>query len=238
MNLDDRFSYLHYEITRAGGARRHPLNVSQLYAYTAIPREMKQFSRVNDTADTDHTIGSALRDLREARSISARELADTSGISAAMISRIESSQVSPSIATMRALSVALDVPLTSLFRDIVSERTDFTHVKKGSGVVSTRLMGEHSHHYINLASHRRRDLHFEAHLITLTPQKAQSPRYVGHGVLMIHVLKGTANYLYGKQELLLEEGDSLSIDTELTHGVTDVLTPEFVFLSVQAEARR
>lgn len=155
-----------------------------------------------------------------------------------MISRIENGQVSPSIATMSALSAALDVPLTSLFRDIVSERCDFTHVKKGSGVVSTRLKGEHSHHYINLASHRRRDLHFEAHLITFTAQDAEPPRYVGHGVLMIHVLKGKARYLYGKQDLLLEEGDSLSIDTELMHGVTDVLSPEFVFLSVQAETRR
>ncbi len=193
---------------------------------------------MTENENSDHTIGTALRDLREARSISARELATISDISAAMISRIESGQVSPSIATMSALSSALDVPLTSLFRDIVSERCDFTHVKNGSGVVSTRLKGDHSHHYINLASHRRRDLNFEAHLITFTPQDADPPRYVGHGVLMIHVLKGKAHYLYGKQDLLLEEGDSLSVDTELMHGVTDVLTPEFVFLSVQAEAGR
>ena len=187
---------------------------------------------------TDHLIGNAVRDLRETRSLSAKQLANISGISAAMISRIESGQVSPSISTMSALSRALDVPLTSLFRDIVSDRTDFTHVKKGSGIISTRLMGEHKHHYINLAAHRRRDLHFEAHLVTITPQDSAPPSYVGHGVLMIHVIKGRAHFNYGRQELLLEEGDSLSIDTELTHSVTKVLTPEFVFLSVQAEARR
>ncbi len=189
-------------------------------------------------SDSDPTIGNALRDLRETRAISARQLAEISGISAAMISRIESGQVSPSISTMSALSDALDVPLTSLFRDIVSERTDFTHVKKGAGIVSTRLMGDHMHHYINLAAHRRRDLNFEAHLVTITPQDNEPPRYVGHGVLLIHVFEGSAYYHYGKQKLLLEEGDSLSVDTELTHGVTHILTPKFVFLSVQAEARR
>lgn len=187
---------------------------------------------------SDHLIGNALRDLRENRSLAARQLAEISGISAAMISRIESGQVSPSISTMSALSSALDVPLTSLFRDIVSDRTDFTHVKKGSGIVSTRLMGDHMHNYINLAAHRRRDLNFEAHLVTITPQDSEPPSYVGHGVLMIHVIKGSAQFHYGRQKLLLEEGDSLSIDTELTHGVTKVLTPEFVFLSIQAEARR
>ncbi|MFK8080739.1 MAG: helix-turn-helix domain-containing protein [Granulosicoccus sp.] len=187
---------------------------------------------------SEHLIGNAVRDLRENRSLSARQLAEVSGISAAMISRIESGQVSPSIATMSALSAALEVPLTSLFRDIVSDRTDFTHVKKGSGVVSTRMMGDHVHHYINLAAHRRRDLNFEAHLVTITAQSCEPPSYVGHGVLLIHVIKGSAYFTYGRQNLLLEQGDSLSIDTELTHAVTKVLSPEFVFLSVQAEARR
>jgi len=165
------------------------------------------------TADTnDLTIGLALRDLRETNSLSARELADESGVSAAMISRIESGKVSPSISTMTSLTDALEVPLVSLFRDLVSERTDFTHVRKGEGVVSTRMMGDHIHHYVNLATHR--------------------------GVVFMHVLKGSANFFYGKQKLKLSRGDSLSIDAELAYGVSDVLTSEFVFLTVQAEAMR
>ena len=161
--------------------------------------------RDDDSPANDHTIGSALRDLREARSISARQLSKISQISAAMISRIESGQVSPSISTMNALSTALDVPLTSLFRDIVSERADFTHVKKGSGIVSTRLMGEHTHNYINLAAHRRRDLNFEAHLVTFTQQDADPPRYVGHGVVMIHVLKALPVFTMASKTFYLKK---------------------------------
>jgi transcriptional regulator with XRE-family HTH domain len=190
------------------------------------------------TEPSDPSIGVALRDIRETHDISARQLSDDSGISPAMISRIENGQVSPSIATMAALSEALDVPLASLFRDVASERTDFTHVKKGKGVVSTRMMGDHIHHYVNLAVHRRRDLNFEAHLVTVRQQDCPPPSYVGHGVVFIHVLGGRAIFKYGKQSITLEPGDNLSIDAELTHGVSDVLTDEFVFLSVQAEARR
>ncbi len=192
----------------------------------------------NQSEVNDQAIGSALKDLRVTHDISARELASESGISAAMISRIESGQVSPSISTMTSLSEALDVPLVSLFRDMVSERTDFTHVKKGSGVKSTRLVGEHIHHYYNIAAHRRRDLNFEAHIVTITPQDCEPPSYVGHGVNFIHVLNGSAIYFYGKQELTLELGDSLSIDAELIHGFREILSPEFTFLSVQTEARR
>ena len=59
----------------------------------------------------DHAIGMALRDLRERRNVSAKQLAQSAGLSAAMISRIENGQVSPSIATLSALSEALDVPI-------------------------------------------------------------------------------------------------------------------------------
>lgn len=190
------------------------------------------------TISNDQAIGLALRNLREIRRLSARELADCSGVSAAMISRIESGQVSPSIATMTSLSCALDVPIVSLFRDVASERMDFTHVPCGHGVVSTRLMGDHQHHYINLAAHRRRDLNFEAHQVTIKQQTGEAPRYINHGVVFIHVLVGRGVYQYGKQSLTLNKGDTLSIDAELLHGFTEVLSEEITFLSVQAEARR
>ncbi|MBX2839108.1 MAG: helix-turn-helix domain-containing protein [Gammaproteobacteria bacterium] len=193
---------------------------------------------INEAESNDRAIGAALRDLRETQALSARQLADQSGVSAAMISRIENGQVSPSISTMTSLSGALDVPLVSLFRDVATERTDFTHVPKGGGVVSTRLMGEHVHHFVNLAVHHRRDLNFEAHKVTVTPQDSEAPRYIGHGVLFIHVLEGSGIYLYGKQEITLNEGDSLSVDAELLHGFIKVLSSELTFLSVQSEARR
>ena len=98
-------------------------------------------------------------------------------------------------------------------------------------------MGDHEHHYINLAVHKRRDLNFEAHKVTIKQQESELPSYIGHGVLFIHVLSGSGVYLYGKQEIALNEGDSLSVDAELLHGFTKILTPELTFLSVQSESR-
>lgn len=154
-----------------------------------------------------------------------------------MISRIERAQVSPSIATMTSLSDALEVPVVSLFRDTAAEQVDYTLVKKGEGLRSTRIVGEHRHEFTSLTHHRRRDLHFDAHQITLTKQQTDFPMYVSYGVLFIHVLSGKAIYLYGKEKLQLAAGDSLSIDAELSHGCEQVLTDKFVFLNVQAERR-
>lgn len=191
----------------------------------------------SENRDVDTAIGATLRSLRESQALNARQLAEISGISAAMISRIENAQVSPSIATMTALTRALNVPLVTLFRNTSVELADYTLTRHGEGVVSTRLHGDHIHHFINLASHRRRDLIFESHLITLKKQEAPPPHYVAHGVIFLHVLSGSAHYQYGRQELTLNEGDSLSIDAELSHGVNKLLSDEFIFLSVQAECR-
>ncbi len=188
--------------------------------------------------DTDLAIGMALRALREEQGLSARNLALESGVSASMVSRIESGQVSPSISTLNALSKTLNVPLVSLFRETASNHTDYTHVRKGEGLKSTRIVDSHIHDYINLAFHIRHDLQFEARLVTLRRQTARPPVYVGHGVVFIYVLEGEAVYGYGDRDMNMKAGDSLSLDSELSHGFRRVISEEFTFLTVQAERRR
>ena len=191
----------------------------------------------SENAATDLAIGAALNDLRKNKGLTARQLARDAKVSAAMISRIENGQVPPSISTLRALSAALDVPLVSLFRETAAEYADYTHVKSGKGLRSARLIGEHSHAFVNLAVHTRRDLQFAAHMMTLVRQEARPPDYVGHGVVFLYAIAGKAVYEYGPREIVLETGDSLSLDAELRHGFKEVLSDEFTFLTLQAERR-
>jgi len=185
----------------------------------------------------DIAIGASLKDMRESRGLNAKELAEGAGVSAAMISRIENGQVSPSISTLSALSEALDVPMVSFFRETATDHVDFTHVREGQGIHSTRIIDKHSHDYLNLASHIRRDLGFEAHIVTMERQDAQAPTYVGHGVVFMHVKEGEAKFRYGQKEIHLKNGDSLTLDSELSHGVAEVISPKFTFLTIKAERR-
>ncbi|WP_171173322.1 helix-turn-helix transcriptional regulator [Ruegeria sp. HKCCD8929] len=183
----------------------------------------------------DRAIGASLKELRQSRGQSARWLADQSGISAAMVSRIENGLVSPSIGTLAALAEALEVPIVSLFREARTDHTDYTLVRHGEGLKSTRIADGHSHEYVNLAMHARKDLRFQARQVTLLRDGGQPPTYVGHGVVFVQVLEGEAIYRYGQNRFTLRAGDSISVDAELNHGFVEVLTPEFVFLTVQAE---
>ena len=183
----------------------------------------------------DRAIGASLKELRQQRGQSARGLAEQSGISAAMVSRIENGLVSPSIATLEALAAAPEVPIVSLFREARTDHTDYTLVRHGEGLKSTRIADGHSHEYVNLATHTRKDLQFLARRVILTRDGGKPLTYVGHGVVFVEVLKGEAIYCYGKTQITLREGDTISVDAELNHGFVEVLTDEFIFLSVQAE---
>ena len=158
-------------------------------------------------------------------------------MSAAMISRIENGQASPSISTLNALSRTLDVPLVSFFRETSSNHVDFTHVRYGEELYSTRMVDNHSHEFLNLAFPTRRAIQFEARRVTLVRQTARPPVYVGHGVVFVYALEGEAVYGYGDRAFTLKAGDSLSLDAELRHGFKRVITETFSFLTVQAERR-
>jgi transcriptional regulator with XRE-family HTH domain len=60
-------------------------------------------------------VGVRLRQLREERGNSIRELARRSGLSANALSLIERGRTSPSVSTLYKISEALEVPITSFF---------------------------------------------------------------------------------------------------------------------------
>ncbi|MEM9603415.1 MAG: helix-turn-helix domain-containing protein [Pseudomonadota bacterium] len=189
-------------------------------------------------SSVEQAIGETLRTLRTAADLTARELAARSGVSTAMISRIESAQVSASISTLTALSAALDVPLVRFFRDTDGRRGDYTVVRAGEGIRSRRLVESHVHDFENLAVHVRRDLQFEARIVTVTRQASSPPQYVGQGVVFVHILAGEAVYACGEDTVTLGVGDSVTLDAEMRHGFQAVLSDTLVFLTVQSERRR
>jgi transcriptional regulator with XRE-family HTH domain len=66
-------------------------------------------------------LGARIRTLRKARRLSLVELSGASKVSVAMISQIETGQVTPSLKTLEKLRLALDVPLGSFFSQNVGD---------------------------------------------------------------------------------------------------------------------
>ncbi|UFU03177.1 helix-turn-helix domain-containing protein [Ruania suaedae] len=62
-------------------------------------------------------IGDRLRELRRARQLTLRALAEATGLSAALLSQIENGKTDPSVETLRRLAKVFDSDLADLFRE-------------------------------------------------------------------------------------------------------------------------
>ncbi|QPC42631.1 cupin domain-containing protein [Kaustia mangrovi] len=72
-------------------------------------------ARPEASQDEDRALGRAIRDIRQARGLSLKDVADGAGVSVGLLSQIERGLSSPSIRALRAVCAVLDVPVHALF---------------------------------------------------------------------------------------------------------------------------
>ena len=78
-------------------------------------------------------IAERVREFRLQLGLTVGQLAELTGLSKGMLSKIENAQASPSLATLARLSEALKVPVTAFFRGL-NEEQDVLYVKAGVGL--------------------------------------------------------------------------------------------------------
>ena len=79
-------------------------------------------------------VGGRLREEREKRGISLRELARRVGVSPSLVSQIELDRVNPSVSTLYSLVTELGMTMSEVFGDI-EPAEPLTHAHDGEGVV-------------------------------------------------------------------------------------------------------
>ena len=101
---------------------------------------------MRDTSPIEKTIGQHLRALRTREGITIEELGARTGLSQAMLSRIENGAASPSLKTLKTLARVFSVSVASLFQE-TERRRDVSYVGSGQGVRLTRQGVDLSHEY-------------------------------------------------------------------------------------------
>ena len=177
-------------------------------------------------------VGASARRLRLAQGLTLAELAQSAGISAGMLSRLETGDVSPSLETLAALSAALGSTVAALFRDDGAAASDAQLVKKGEGLEVVRRGTRRGHTYHLLASDRGPKRVFEPFLVTLTSKSEVFPEFDHPGVEFIHILEGSLRYRHGPESYLLKPGDSLTFRGDVPHGPDKLLKLPVRMLSI------
>ena len=182
-------------------------------------------------------IGRQVRQYRKDLNMSIAELSKITGLSPGMMSKIENGNTSPSLGTLKALSAALNVPVTALFR-VFEEQRDAIHVASGQGLTIERQGTRAGHQYQLLGHSLHGDVAVEPYLITLEHNSEVFPLFQHAGVEFIYVLSGSMAYRHGNSIYALKPGDSLFFDSDVTHGPEELNELPIRFLAVLSRATR
>jgi DNA-binding XRE family transcriptional regulator len=178
-------------------------------------------------------IGRAIRGLRRQQGITVADLAERTGLSRGMLSKIENGNISPSLSTLQSLASALGVPLTSFLRGYEETRY-VSHTKAGESVEVNRA-GTRAGHQYNLLGHLKSvasGVVVEPYMITLSEKSDTFPTFQHDGVEMIYMLEGVVEYRHGDSLFRLEAGDTLFFEADAPHGPEDLIELPAKYLSV------
>ena len=176
-------------------------------------------------------IAARAREYRLAAGLSAAEVAARSGISKAMISRIETATTSSSLSTLGRLADALGVPVTALFRGIDAER-EAVFTPAGQGSVTARSGTRLGHEYRQLGLLKGVEGAIDPTLVTLTQVSAVFPQFQHAGSEFFYMLEGVMVYAHGGYSYTLRPGDSLLIDGQAPHGPQRLVEVPIRFLAI------
>jgi len=180
-------------------------------------------------------IGREVHAFRRKHGMTVIDLARLAKLSPGMLSKIENGLTSPSLATLRALSTALGVPVTAFFRRF-EQHTDATFVRAGEGLVIERRGTRVGHQYRLLGHGVRKSVAVEPYLITLTEESEVFPLFQHDSVEFLYVLEGRMRYRHGDKTYLLGPGDSLFFDANAPHGPDDLIALPIRFLAIISQA--
>lgn len=180
------------------------------------------------------SIAESLRAARVRSGYTLDQLADLAGLSKAHLSRLESAERQPSVATLLTLSRVLGLPMSSLLGEDgdgtpLSIHTDDQPPHAVSGLTVTTRSG--------FAGSRI----LEALHIRLEPDRPPPPQARHRGEEWVHVVTGALRFEYDGQAHLLGAGQSAHFDADRPHRlgaegtVTEVL---LVAAAVPTDLRR
>lgn len=220
--------------TRTGNGKKPPARRAAVVAAEepeAVPAAEADVDLAE--ANVGWVIARRVRECRTELGLTVEQLADRSGISKGMLSKIENAQASPSLGTLVKLAAATSVPLTSFFRGLEEEHGAVL-VKAGQGLDIVRKGSRAGHHYQSLGGVRGAQRVMEPLLVTLTDKSEVFPLFQHGGVEFLYVLEGVLEYGFGAERYEMHPGDALQFDGDVAHGPTRMVKTPVRFLSVIA----
>jgi len=183
-----------------------------------------------------YRLGEKLRHLRLRRKMGLVELSRHTGLSPALLSKLEHGKLYPTLPTLSRIALVFSVGLEYFFGD-EKERHTFAMVRRKDRLRFPEAPDlEQAAFDFESLDYLANDRKFNAYLADFRSVAAEHVRLHQHaGVEFIYVLKGKLALKVGAEQEFLEAGDSLYFDSQLPHGYSRVGTKTCTALVITAE---
>ncbi|QAR33500.1 cupin domain-containing protein [Geovibrio thiophilus] len=173
--------------------------------------------------------GKKVKDLRHERKMSLRDMAKVSGCSISFLSQVERNLVSPTVASLRKISEALGVTITSFF-DVAEGEKDSVVVRKNERV---KLTSKASRVVYESLKPKGANSVLEPLYHILEKGAYSGNDYNLHvGEEFVYVLHGQVEITLDKKTMVLNAGDSAVYNSNIPHRWRNTYDGETVLLWV------
>lgn len=167
-------------------------------------------------------LGIKIKEFREFKNISASELAFKANLDERQLQNIEEKGIVPSLGHLIRITRALGVRIGTFLDD--QDQIGPVVVRAGSGnsalSFSTKDDSTREHLSFYSLAQDKTGRHMEPFMIDIAPSAQSDYKLSSHeGEEFIFVLKGKVEINYGKEIYLLNEGDSIYLDSIVAHNV-------------------
>ncbi len=164
-------------------------------------------------APNEPDLGATIRRLREERSLSLKEVAARSGLTPSFLSQVERNLTSPSVASLRKVAQAFDVPLTALFQGPTMPEDHVVRRNERRQLIHPRRQWRDYLLTPNLTGK------LQVILSVIEPGGGSGDEPYAHDSdeECVVVLRGRLEFWVGSDWYLLEEGDSIVFESRIPH---------------------
>ncbi len=164
-----------------------------------------------------YRVGPKIRELRRRKSMGLVQLGQHTGLSSAMLSKIERGQLFPTLPTLLRIALVFGVGLDHFFVE-VEKRTTMAIVRKGDRL---RLPDDpdlkQPSYYFESLDFPVTDRKMEAYLADFPPGAPRSQPHKHAGAELVFVVKGELSVTTEDESADLAEGDALYFDSSEMH---------------------
>lgn len=177
----------------------------------------KNRSEISKKIIDEINLGQKLKEIRLKLNMTLQELALSSGLSVALLSKVENNIITPPIPTLWKIAKTLNINIGHFFRENNEEAKDYVITKHNKRKVVYREGSKHGYIYESLA-YGKKNVSMEPFVVKLTAENRRGGELFSHeGEELVYVLEGSVEFILEEKSFILEEGDSVYFNSHLKH---------------------